>query len=137
MKIPLTVFLALVLPLGAAPATRPSAPEEIRRIAARDRRGVADSVTVPDGALLFTGQILPSRIDGDARAQTASAFEALGVLLATAGTDLAGLVRLTAYVTDAATTPLVDAWVAEHFDRTPVAISFVRTPLAEIGRAHV
>lgn len=133
MKTAFLIFLAIVLPLSAAPAVQPSAPTEIRRSASRDRRGVADSVTVPDGALLFTGQIPPIRIDGDARAQTASAFEALRDLLVNAGTDCAGIVRLTAYVPDAATAPLVDVWVAEHFARTPIAISFVRTPLTVPG----
>ncbi len=130
MKTPLAVCLALAIPLSAAEADKTPARAEIRRVAARQGVGTADSVTVPDGALLFTGQILPRSTTGDVRAQTESAVGALGQVLASAGADFAQVVRLTAYVADAATIPVVEEWIAERFAATPVAFSLVRTPLA-------
>ena len=130
MKTPLAVCLALAIPLSAAEADKTPARAEILRVAARQGVGMAASVTVPDGALLFTGQIPPRSTTGDAGAQTESAVGALGQVLASAGADFAQVVRLTAYVADAAIIPVVEEWIAERFAATPVAFSFVRTPLA-------
>jgi enamine deaminase RidA (YjgF/YER057c/UK114 family) len=126
----LLVLLA-VASLQAAPA--PKAMPTLQRLAKPDQTGTAWSVRVPDGPLVFTGQIAASPLSGDAWAQADGALRALGTVLQGRGSDLAQIVRLTAYVGDDAAVAAVDAAVAAQFAASPVAFTLIRSPLTLPG----
>ena len=93
----------------------------------------AASVRVPDGPLVFTGQVFAPDVAGDMRAQTDGALTALDTALAKAGSALARVVRLNAYVADDAALAEVEAAVTARFAQTPPAFVPIRTPLAIPG----
>ncbi|WP_414661816.1 hypothetical protein [Horticoccus sp. 23ND18S-11] len=118
----------------AATATKgPGSAPVVQRIARPAAAGVAASVRVPDGALVFTGQVFPSTLAGDVHAHAASALAATKAAVVAAGGDPARLVRLNAYAPDDAAVAPIEALIAQQFAAVPVAFSFVRTPLAVAG----
>lgn len=129
----LILAMALVSYLPVTAAQPQAAPGGVQRLPANQPTGAAASVRVPDGALVWTGQIFATKLDGDARAQCDATLAALDGVLAKADSSLANVVRLTAYVADDAAVAAVDAIVAERWARAPVAFSLVRTPVASIG----
>jgi enamine deaminase RidA (YjgF/YER057c/UK114 family) len=119
-----TVLLAVAL---SAPA------QSLQRFPKADRSGTALAVRVPDGPLVFTGQIADPQMSPEAGAQARNALAALARELTAAGSDLARVVRLNALVGADADVAAVEAAVAERFAATPVAFTLVRTPHATAG----
>src|SRR5687767_810119 len=105
----------------------------VQRLSKSDRSGTAASVRVPDGPLVFTGQVFAMEGTGDARAEAGRALSALAATLAKAGSAPARVVRLAAYVADDAAVSTVEAAVATRFAETPPAFVLIRTPLARRG----
>lgn len=114
-------------------AAQPKPEPTVRRLPASSADGIAASVQVADGALVWTGQVFAAKVGGDVAAECADALQALGDVLWRRGSGLAAVVRLTAYVADDATVPAVDALVAKTWAQAPVACEIVRTPLAVNG----
>ena len=127
------ISLVAMISLRAAQPQSPAGPAAIQRIAKSDRSGTAWSVRVPDGALVFTGQIAAADSAGDARAQADKALQALDAVLVEAGSDRTRVVRLNAYVADDRSIVGVQAAVAARFGDAPPAFTLVRTPLSAAG----
>lgn len=119
----------VTISVSAAEAAQPV----VQRISKSDASGTAWSVRVPDGGLVFTGQVFASDPTGDARAQTGEALAALATTLTRAGSDFARVVRLSAYVADNAAVAEVEARVATRFADAPPAFVVIHTPLAVPG----
>lgn len=113
--------------------TPKSAIAGLQRLERADRPGTAWSVRVPDGLLLFTGQVFAADLTAGARTQAEQALASLGTLLGERGSELNQIVRLNAYVSDVAAAEAVEAVVRERFHAAPVAFTLVRTPLALKG----
>lgn len=124
--------LAMAQPAECA-STSGSSSTQMHRIPRIDRSGTAVSVRVPDGPLVFTGQIFADDPSGDARSQAEGALRALGAALAKAGGDLARVVRLNAYVSDDGAVAGVETALAARFADAPPAFTLVRTPLTVAG----
>lgn len=105
----------------------------LQRLERADRPGTAWSVRVPDGPLVFTGQIYGADFSADARQQAEQALATLAKRLRERGSELDQVVRLNAYVAEVASADVVEAVVGERFKATPVAFTLVRTPLAQKG----
>ena len=125
----LIIFLLAALTASAAEP----APAGLQRLAKSDRSGTASSVRVPDGPFVFTGQVFAAEAIGGARTQVDRALASLATTLAKAGSDLARVVRLAAYVADGAAVAEVEAAVAARFAEAPPAFVLIRTPLAVPG----
>jgi enamine deaminase RidA (YjgF/YER057c/UK114 family) len=119
--------------LPASGKNAPSTTATVQRIPKPENRGLAASVRVPDGPLVFTGQIFASDAAGDARAQTEGALRVLETTLTKGGGDLARVARLNAYVVDERSVAAVEEAVARRFAENPVAFTLVRTPLQVRG----
>jgi enamine deaminase RidA (YjgF/YER057c/UK114 family) len=118
---------------AAEPKAKMNSVNEIQRIPQAGRKGFAASVRVPDGPLVFTGQIFPGNTSGDARAQAESGLQALEAVLAKAGAQSSRVVRLNAYVADDRCVPVVEAMLAARWAGNPPAVTIVRTPLPIAG----
>ena len=126
-----TLLLLVTAAITASAAE--TAPAGVQRILKQDRSRTAASVRVPDGPLVFTGQIFARDAAGDVRAQTDRTLDALAATLAKSGSALDRVVRLSAYVEDNAASADVEAAVAARFGATPPAFVLIRTPLAPAG----
>ena len=132
------LFATLVAAIAAvAQSAEPKAkmnPEtDIQRIAQAGRTGFAASVRVPDGPLVFTGQIFPGNPNGDARAQAENGLQSLETVLAKAGATLSQVARLNAYVSDDRSVSAIESVVAARCGGNPAAVSIIRTPLQVSG----
>lgn len=129
-------FLVLAMAMASCLSVRAQPKIEgggVQRLPSNQPTGAAASVRVPDGALVWTGQIFAPKQDGDAGAQSEAALAALDGVLAKSGSGLTNVVRLTAYVADDAAVKAVDAVLAARWAKAPVAFTLVRTPLALSG----
>src|SRR6185295_10389213 len=91
------------------------------------------SVRVPDGPIVFTGQVFSTEAAGDVRTEAERALEALNATLLQAGSGLDRVARLTAFASDDGAVAAIDATVAARFVTMPVAFTLVRTPLTKMG----
>ncbi len=121
----LTVSAAFVVLAATAAVAAGGAQDhgavKLRTIGSDTARGVSDAVVVDDGALVHTALLFPDTATGeqapsaDAGAQVASVLRTLERVLAAAGADARGLVRLHVYVADASVTTAVDGELARRF----------------------
>lgn len=126
------VYFSFLMSVVSAQSSKPAA-AGLQRLERADRPGTAWSVRVPDGPLVFTGQIYGVDFSADARQQAEQALAALAKRLRERGSELDEVVRLNAYVAEVASADVVEAVVGERFKATPVAFTLVRTPLAQKG----
>jgi enamine deaminase RidA (YjgF/YER057c/UK114 family) len=127
------VFAVLTMVRVASAGEPVKTPAGVQRLPRAERVGTAWSVRVPDGPLVWTGLVFAADNSTDARRQADGALDALRDTLSAAGADLAGVVRLNAYVANASAMPAVHAAMAARFASSPVAFSLVPTPLTAAG----
>ncbi|HUR59172.1 MAG TPA: Rid family hydrolase [Opitutaceae bacterium] len=105
----------------------------VERIARAERNGMAASVRVPDGPMVFTGLVTAPNAVMASRAQVEGALEELARTLAKAGSDLSRVVRLNAYVASDSAVSDVESAVAARFAGAPVAFTLVHSVLTTTG----
>ena len=127
----LSAWLLPVVPAAGAPAP---ADDPVRR-SNPAVPGTAWSVRVADRPLVFTAPVTAPP-GGPAATEAERALAALDAVLATGGSALAEVVRLTAYAASAEALATVAPAVAKAFSSRPVALTALRTPLAT-GDAQV
>jgi len=127
--------LALLLPgcpgEGGAPEPedRPRLPKEVLSAESMGGdAGVGASRAVVAGGLVFCSSVLPpgEALGANAGDQLRGAFHALGEVLREAGTEMAGLVRVTVYLTDLGEAAELESLWAELFPQAPPARTIVQ-----------
>ena len=70
------VGAAFIMAQPTSSASKSTAPlSAVQRISKGNRSGIAATVRVPDGPLVFTGQVFPGDVSGDARSQAEQAVQ--------------------------------------------------------------
>jgi len=123
--------LALGWPATAQTLEKPAV--SLVRRAPVDTSGRVAFVRVEDAPLYFSRQVFAREVSLDARAQTEQAIDRFGEDLAKVGANLESVLRLNAYVADAADTPLVEAALAARFAGHAPAVTWASTPLTVPG----
>ncbi len=124
----LAVLLAWLLPVVPAAGAPAPAEAPLRRTNPAVP-GAAWSVQVADRPLVFTAPVTAPP-GGPAATEAERALAALDTVLATAGSTLEEVVRLTAYAASDEAFATLGPAVAKAFARRPVALTALRTPLA-------